>query len=103
MNYDTCEECKTLETRLDRGHRLGCPEQTQAILAHQLLAEHRAYIRHSAKDWNGVKQAEFWHGKWAIVKLENNKLRYKYREANALLNVVELQAQEILQLRALLV
>ena len=81
MTHDTCEGCKALNTRLDRGHRLGCPEQTQAILASQLLAEHRAYIRHSTKDWNGVKQAEFWHGKWAIVKLENNKLRSTVRAA----------------------
>lgn len=50
-------------------------EKTRLFFYDQCIAKKDKEIRELKKE------REFWHGKWAILRLENNKLRSNFRHA----------------------
>ncbi len=76
MTYETelSKELSDAKDQIEDMHRhIGCLNKEVSLLGKRL--------DFANKDWGKqIKLALFWHGKFAIVKLENNALRRKLND-----------------------
>lgn len=83
MIKNPCPECDhgIDSTDLTRRHLTTCslatPEEVRAMLNYYVKAYQKEFARHHAEMLKAMHNAERWHGKYMMVKHENNKLRRK--------------------------